>query len=83
MGSEIKRVFPLSREFYEDFTFYYPFGNSAPEDFLRSVSANDCRHPAILSLGCGDLRSPMFTILNNFGLEGKFPILGSMESVSF
>jgi hypothetical protein len=71
MGSEIKRVFPLSREFYEDFTFYYPFGNSPPEDFLLSVSANDCRHPAILSLGCGDLRSPMFTILNNFGLEGE------------
>ena len=61
---------PLSREFYEDFTFYYPFGNSPAEDFLRSVSVADSREPTVLSLGCGDMRSPMFTILNNFGFEG-------------
>ena len=61
---------PFSREFYEDFTFYYPFGNSPAEDFLRSVSVADSREPTVLSLGCGDMRSPMFTILNNFGFEG-------------
>ena len=71
MGSENKRVFPLSRQFYEDFKFYYAFGNTPPEDFLQSVSLADCREPTILSLGCGDMRSPMFTILNNFGLEGE------------
>ena len=65
-----QRVFPLSREFYEDFTFYYPFGNSPAEDFLSSVSVADSREPTVLSLGCGDMRSPMFTILNNLGFEG-------------
>ena len=71
MGTESKHVFPLSRQFYEDFMFYYPFGNSPPEDFLQSVSAKDSREPTVLCLGCGDMRSPMFTILNNFGLDGK------------
>ena len=75
----MKRVFPLSREFYEDFTYYYPFGNSPPEDFLQSVSTKDSREPTVLSLGCGDMRSPMFTILNNFGLEGKAPDAGFNE----
>ena len=69
-----QRVFPLSREFYEDFTFYYPFGNSPAEDFLRSVSVADSREPTVLSLGCGDMRSPMFTILNNFGFEGDISV---------
>ena len=68
-----KRVFPLSPQFYEDFTYYYPFGNSPAEDFLQSVSLADCREPTVLSLGCGDMRSPMFTIFNNFGLDGEVP----------
>ena len=65
-----RRLFPLSREYYEDVTYYYPFGNTPAEDFLRSVSVADSREPTVLSLGCGDMRSPMFTILNNFGFEG-------------
>ena len=72
MDAENKRVFPLSRQFYGDTKFYYAFGNSPPEDFLQSVSLADCCEPTILSLGCGDMRSSMFTILNNFGLEGEF-----------
>ena len=71
MEQQHKRVFPLSREFYkDDLEIYYPFGNTPAEDFLRSVSVADSREPTVLSLGCGDIRSPMFTILNNFGFEG-------------
>ena len=66
-----KRVFPISPQLYEDFTYYYPFSNSPAEDFLQSVSLADCREPTVLSLGCGDMRSPMFTIFNNFGLDGE------------
>ena len=76
-----KRVFPLSPQFYEDFTFYYPFGNSPAEDFLQSVSLADCREPTVLSLGCGDIRSPMFTIFNNFGLDGE--VSGGFSGVHF
>ena len=76
-----RRVFPLSREFYEDFTFYYPFGNTPAEDFLQSVSLADCREPTVLSLGCGDIRSPMFTIFNNFGLDGE--VSGGFSGVHF
>ena len=76
-----KRIFPLSREFYEDFTYYYPFGNSPAEDFLQSVSLADCREPTVLSLGCGDMRSPMFTIFNNFGLDGE--VSGGFSGVNF
>ena len=76
-----KSIFPLSREFYEDFMFYYPFGNSPAEDFLQSVSLADCREPTVLSLGCGDMRSPMFTIFNNFGLDGE--VSGGFSGVHF
>ena len=76
-----KRVFPLSREFYGNCTFYYPFGNTPAEDFLQSVSLADCREPTVLSLGCGDMRSPMFTIFNNFGLDGE--VSGGFSGVHF
>ena len=76
-----KRVFPLSPQFYEVFTYYYPFGNSPAEDFLQSVSLADCREPTVLSLGCGDMRSPMFTIFNNFGLDGE--VSGGFSGVHF
>ena len=76
-----KRVFPLSREFYGNCTFYYPFGNTPAEDFLQSVSLADCRDPTVLSLGCGDMRSPMFTIFNNFGLDGE--VSGGFSGVNF
>lgn len=67
-----KSVFPLSRYFhYDNFKHYYAFGNSLAEDFLQSVATDDCSKPIILSLGCGDMRSFMFTIFNNFGLEDR------------
>ena len=62
------RLFPCAD--YDHFRHFYAFGNTPPEDFLQSVLVTDCRDPTVLSLGCGDMRSPMFTILNNFGFEG-------------
>ena len=45
------------------------------------MSLADCREPTVLSLGCGDMRSPMFTIFNNFGLDGEVP--GGFSGVNF
>ena len=67
-----KRVFPLSRYSYsEHFRRYYPFGNTPAEDLLQSVAVSECRRPTILSLGCGDMRSCMYTIWKNFRVEGE------------
>ena len=67
------RVFPLSRYVhYDHFRHYYAFGNSPADDFLQSVAASECRLPTVLSLGCGDLRSSMFTIFKNFGFGDDF-----------
>ena len=63
------RIFPTSR--YLNFKHYYAFGNSPAEDFLQSIAACECRRPTILSLGCGDMRSCMYTIWKNFGFEGE------------
>ena len=67
-----QRVFPLSRYFhYEHFKHYYPFGNTPAEDLLLSIAVSECRRPTILSLGCGDMRSCMYTIWKNFGFHGE------------
>ena len=66
------RIFPLSQFLhYGNFRHYYPFGNSPAEDFLQSVAVSECNKPAILSLGCGDMRSCMYTIWKNFGFEAE------------
>ena len=71
MHRQPQRVFPLSRYFhFEHFRHYYPFGNAPAEDLLQSVAVSECRRPTILSLGCGDMRSCMYTIWKNFGFEG-------------
>ena len=64
-----RRLFPCAD--YDHSRHFYAYGNTPPEDFLQSVSVADSREPTVLSLGCGDMRSPMFTILNNFGFKGK------------
>ena len=64
-----KRFFPHAD--YEHFRHFYPFGNTPAEDLLQSVSVTDCREPTVLSLGCGDMRSPMFTIFKHFGFEDE------------
>ena len=66
------RIFPLSNFIHNDFKhLYYPFGNSPAEDFLQSVAVSECNKPAILSLGCGDMRSCMYTLWKNFGFEAE------------
>ena len=66
------RIFPLSHfVHYDNFRLYYPFGNSSAEDFLQSVAVSECNKPAILSLGCGDMRSCMYTLWKNFGFEAE------------
>ena len=70
------KPFPLHRYMYYDtFSHYYPFGNSPAEDFLRSVPGSEnpstLLRPAVLSLACGDIRSCMYTLWKNFGMDGK------------
>ena len=72
MQRQPRRVFPLSRSIhFEHFRCYYPFGNTPAEDFLQSISVSECRRPTILSLGCGDIRSCIYTIWKNFGFKGE------------
>ena len=58
--------FPATRFVDQKLSFYYyAYGNTPPEDFLQSVTT-DVSEPAILSLGCGDIRSCFYTLWNNF-----------------
>lgn len=68
-------VFPVSRyvpyDLYSD--WYYPFGNTPPEDLAQHVASSPSNTtPFILSLGCGDLRSCLYTIWKQFD-----PLVGS------
>jgi len=45
--------------------YYYPFGNTPPEDLLQSITT-DILIPDVLLLGCGDLRSCLYTLWSNF-----------------
>ena len=63
--TEDTRSFPVSRYAYCDFRAYYAFGNSPPEDFLQGCVGK--KHPSILILGCGDMRSCFYTLWKNFG----------------
>ena len=70
------KPFPLCRYmYYDSFRHYYPFGNSPAEDFLRSVPGSEnpttLVRPAVLSLACGDIRSCMYTLWKNFGVDGE------------
>jgi len=55
--------FPVSKGFV--FNYYHPYGNTPPEDLLQSITT-DTSQPDILLLGCGDLRSCLYTLWNNF-----------------
>ncbi|XP_065916565.1 uncharacterized protein [Dysidea avara] len=62
----LSKCFPVTRLIdYNNFNYYYAYGNTLPEDFLQSVTT-DVSEPAILSLGCGDIRSCFYTLWNNF-----------------
>jgi len=62
----LPKCFPATRLIdYNNFKYYYAYGNTPPEDFLQSVTP-DISEPVILSLGCGDIRSCFYTLWNNF-----------------
>ena len=50
---------------FNKYDYYYAYGNTPPEDFLQSITA-DVTEPEILLLGCGDIRSCLYTLCNNF-----------------
>ena len=71
--------FPLSHFIYfGNFKHYYAFGNTAAEDFLQSIpvgtTGSSC--PTILSLGCGDMRSCMYTLSKTFGYKADTTLKG-------
>ena len=55
---------PVRYVHYSEFHYYYAYGNTRPEDFLESVK-DEC-NPLILVLGCGDIRSCLYTLWKNF-----------------
>ena len=57
------KFFPVTSTFI--FQCYHPFGNTPPEDLLQSLTT-DTPRPDVLLLGCGDLRSCLYTLWNNF-----------------
>ena len=58
--------FPVSRfTDYNRCNYYYAYGNTPPEDLLQSITA-DVSEPEVLLLGCGDMRSCLYTLWNNF-----------------
>ena len=72
-SDRVKQPFPVARFVdYSNFHYYYAYGNTPAEDFLRSL--NKLEEPNILLLGCGDLRSCFYTIWKNFrsGIDDRF-----------
>ncbi len=56
--------FPLARYWYDgNFRFYYAYGNTPAEDFLENCTG--VKKPKVLVLGCGDIRSCLYTIWKN------------------
>ena len=63
VGMSHRNYFPVTRLI--DYDCYYPYGNTPPEDLLQSITG-DVSEPEVLLLGCGDLRSCLYTLWNNF-----------------
>ena len=60
------RHFPVTRLIdFNKYDYYYPYGNTPPQDLLQSITA-DVSEPEVLLLGCGDMRSCLYTLWNNF-----------------
>jgi len=57
------KYFPVS--LFSNFFYYHPYGNTPPENLLQSITETTSI-PQILLLGCGDLRSCIFTLWSNF-----------------
>ena len=59
--------------------YYYAFGNTPAEDLLEHVP-DTCKNPSVLLLGCGDIRSCLYTLWNNFDESSGH---GNFEGVAF
>ena len=59
------KYFPVTRFIDYKFNYYYAYGNTPPEDLLQSITT-DVSEPEVLLLGCGDIRSCLYTLWNNF-----------------
>ena len=46
---------------YNQFTYYYAYGNTPAEDLLKHVHFKGVREPTILSLSRGNIRSCFYT----------------------
>ena len=57
------KYFPATRfiDYDKDNNYYYAYGNTPPLDLLQSVTA-DVSEPEVLLLGCGDIRSCLYTL---------------------
>ena len=67
--------FPVSRYiYYGQFRYYYAYGNTPAEDFLENIT--EAKVPAVLLLGCGDMRSCFYTLWKNFDPQHKRPFSG-------
>ncbi|CAN0541277.1 unnamed protein product, partial [Ectocarpus sp. 8 AP-2014] len=47
---------------FVDIFFFYAYGNTPPTDLLQHIP-HDAQHAEILSLGCGDLRDFLYSVL--------------------
>ena len=72
--------FPVSRfVYYGDCRCYYAYSTTPPEDFLENVT--EIEMPAILLLGCGDIRSCLYTLWKNFDPLHKRPPFSGIHFV--
>ena len=62
MSDQLHCRFPIARDSFRG--YYYPYGNTPPEDLLEHVRS--CEEPSILLLGCGDIRSCLYTLWKHF-----------------
>ena len=60
-----KPLFPVSKfQTTDEFRYYVTYGSTPAEDLLEGVST--IKEPMVLLLGCGDLRSILYSIWKNF-----------------
>ena len=65
---QVSKTYPpnLRMVDYGQFSYYYAYGNRPAEDLLEYVHPEDEKAPTILSLGCGDPRSFLYTLWKHF-----------------
>ena len=72
--------FPTTRfiDYDKSNNFYYAYGNTPPQDLLQSVTA-DVSEPEVLLLGCGDIRSCLYT-LHSHHFKGVHFVLNDISA---